>query len=438
MIELHGQNLHLIRNPEFKRYAEIYTNINRNYLEQITSTGITLAEEENPVELTAKRASLKQQGAIFRNQDKSIYLNWLSSACEACKTGQESITLFLSLRCHRNCFYCFNPNQEDYDLYATTKNDCISQLQAIAKSGQKIKHIALTGGEPLLYKEEMLAFFSLARSKYRQAHLRLYTSGDLLDLETLQMLKEIGLNEIRFSIKLEDELATRKKVLSKIALAKEYIQDVMVEMPVIPGTQAEMESLLLELDKLMISGINLLEFCYPFNNVQEFIKRYYQIKNPPFEVLYNYWYAGGLPISGSEKESLELLQFALNKGLHLGLHYCSVENKHTGQIYQQNVEHTKWRNVYFSQKDYFLKTAKVFGRDISKVLKVFKKKGILSTLDKENGFLEFHLKDIKSLNSMDLEIGISSNVIEERNKVKYLRELKIDLIHPDEFTLEDI
>lgn len=435
MIISNAQKLEHIQNPKLKKYVDIYSNINANFLEQIKSTGITLADEGNPDESAAKQVKLKQQGAIFRNQDKSIYLNWLSSACEACKTGQGSITLFPSLRCHRHCYYCFNPNQEDYDFYATAEKDCIGQFEAIVKSGRELKYIALTGGEPLLFKKKMLVFFSNARSRYQQAHLRLYTSGDLLDLKTLQQLKAVKLNEIRFSIKLEDEPATREKVLSNIALAKEYIEDVMVEMPVIPGTMPEMKSLLLELDKLRISGINLLEFCFPFHNAEEFIKRSFQIKNPPYKVLYNYWYAGGLPINGSEKECLELLEFALDKELLLGIHYCSLENKHTGQIYQQNCQHKEWKYAYFSEQDYFLKTAKVFGEDIPKALNVFTQKGISNTFDKQHGFLEFHIKDINSLMGMDIEIGISSNVIEVRDNVNYLRELKIDLIHPNEYQL---
>lgn len=417
------------KNTDLKRYAETYSNIYRHYLEQIQALGITLAKKSDPSFPAARQSALRQKGAIFRNEGKSVYLNWLSSACRACRTGDKSLTLLLSLQCHRRCYYCFNPNQEGYNFYASAQSNCTDRLQNSANSGRELTHIALTGGEPLLHKEEMLAFFSLARSLYPQAHLRLYTSGDLLDTEILRSLQHINLNEIRFGVKLEDGPAARKKALSQIALAKEAIADIMVEMPVIPGTKKEMAQLLLELDNLGISGINLLEFCYPFHRTEEFVKKGFQIKNPPYQVLYNYWYAGGLPIDNSENEAYELLAFAFEQGLRIGLHYCSLENKHTGQIFQQNFPHQDWEHTYFSKKDFFLKTAKVFGEDIPRVSKVLTDNGIPSTLDRQHGFLAFSVKDIDLLKDMDIEIGISSHVVEERNGDKYLRELKIDVIH---------
>lgn len=59
----------------------------------------------------------------------------------------------------------------------------------------------------------------------------------------------------------------------------------------------------------------------------------------------------------------------------MGIHYCSVENKHTGQVYLQNTTHKTRSNAYFSRRDYFLKTAKVFGDDIEPVKQFYYKNG---------------------------------------------------------------
>jgi len=77
---------------------------------------------------------------------------------------------------------------------------------------------------------------------------------------------------------------------------------------------------------LGIFGINLLEFCFPWNNVDVYRQHGYKIKARPHRVLYNYWYAGGLPIAGSETVCLDLVDFALQQGLKFGVHYCSLEN----------------------------------------------------------------------------------------------------------------
>ena len=162
----------------------------------------------------------------------------------------------------------------------------------------------------------------------------------------------------------------QEQLFARMAAAVAALPDVMVEMPVIPGTLDEMKRLLRTLDNLGVRGINLLEFCFPLCNAEEFLARGFMLRQRPYEVLYNYWYAGGLPIAGSETESLELLRFAADEGLRLGVHYCSLDNKHSGQVFQQNkpflldrrfaAEHA-WLSM--DERDYFLKCGKVFGED---------------------------------------------------------------------------
>lgn len=427
-----------ITNPAFQKYACMYDEIYANYLEGIQNKGLKL-DPAPERQRGAALEKLRQKGVTFRNENKSLYLNRISPACEACRKGMESVTFFISLMCHRHCYYCFNPNQENYDYFSKNKRDYKAELLQLAKSGQKIACIALTGGEPLLHRQETVDFFALAREKFRKSHTRLYTSGDLLDQEMLQELRQAGLDEIRFSVKLEDGAELRQKVYERMALAREYIPDVWVEMPVIPGTLPEMKELLLILNGLGIRGINLLEFCFPFHNTEQFQSRSFQIKNPPFLTLYDYWYAGGLPVSRSEEECLALLEFAADQDMKMGVHYCSLENKHTGQVYQQNYKYKNSGLTYFSPKDYFLKTAKVFGGDIPRVLKRLKKNRVSPFyLNEEHQFLEFHVKEVKTLKDLDLEIGISSYILEERQDGPCLRELKVDLAYPDTFDIRKI
>jgi hypothetical protein len=153
-------------------------------------------------------------------------------------------------------------------------------------------------------------------------------------------------------------------------------------------------------------------------------------------MLYDYWYAGGLPVAGSETVCLDLLDFALEQRLKLGVHYCSLENKHTGQVYQQNSGHALPKTMYFSQKDYFLKTARVFGEDIPLVQHALDQAGVRDYhFNAQKGYLEFHLDKVKTLSKLDVEIGVSSNVIETRENGPVLRELKLDVTTPQTFRL---
>ena len=120
----------------------------------------------------------------------------------------------------------------------------------------------------------------------------------------------------------------------------------------------------------------------------------------------------------------------------MGVHYCSLENKHTGQIYQQNAGQRAPATHYFSPRDYFLKTAKVFGADIRKARKALRSNhsGPYQLNDDQN-CLELHVEQIGTLKGLGVEVGLSYNVMETRGDGQYLRELKVALARPESFDL---
>jgi uncharacterized protein len=435
-VDVNEATLVSIHNPALRSYAEQYVRIYQDFMDQVRQSGMEIDSGGEDAQFETRVAALQKKGAQTRNDSKSIYVKRISSACQACKTGVESATFFISLKCHRDCFYCFNPNQEDYEYYREHTRDTVAELQALRASGARMRYLALTGGEPLLQKEEVVRFFQEARQSFPGVYTRLYTCGDHVDRPTLQTLKDSAMNEIRFSIRMQDLARGQRHTFEQIALAREYIPHVMVEMPVLPGTLEEMEPVLTELDRLGIFGINLLEFCFPYNNADIFRERGYKIKARPYRVLYNYLYGGGLPVAGSEAVCLDLVEFALDAGLNLGVHYCSLENKHTGQIYNQNAIRPLPKTMFFSQTDYFLKSAKVFGADITPVRSFFEKTGYKNyEVNEEHNYLEFHVSQISALKKFDIEIGLSSNVFETRAGDRYVRELKVDCTTPQTFRL---
>jgi len=436
IVDVTKSTLSEIKNPVLREYANIYVQIYQGFMEQVQGMGLEIEAQDTSAVVTQKIADLRKKGAVIRNNDKSLYVNRISPSCAACQTGIGMSTFFISLKCHRDCFYCFNPNQENYEYYCEHTRDTAAELDDMRKTNPRVGHLALTGGEPLLYKDETYRFFDHAREIYPNAHTRLYTSGDHIDRAVLEDLQKSGLKEIRFSIRMHDLAKGHRHTYDNIALACEYIPSVMVEMPVLPNTLAEMKDVLLELDRLGIFGINLLELCFPLNNPKAYREKGYKVKARPFRVLYDYWYAGGLPIAGSETICLELMDFALAAGLKLGVHYCSLENKHTGQVYQQNSGHNLSKRMAFSQKDYFLKTAKVFGEDIPAVRQVLDKVGYSNyVINEEHNNLEFHVNQISRLKKMDIDVAISTSVIETRENEPVLRELKVDVTTPQSFRL---
>lgn len=435
------ETIDLIHDRDFLSYATRYAEIEHQTLSNIEQFGLSFCKDKA---LDKKREHyrllLKEQGAIFENNGKSIHTRWISSACTACRTGEGSYTTFISLKCHRDCYFCFNPNQEDYAYFQEHQRAVHEEIEQLAQMQTPFTHIALTGGEPLIHKEESIQFFSTVKEKLPQAHSRLYTAGDPLTKATAKALKRTGLQEIRFSIKMDDPPAKLKKVLERIAIAREYIPTVMVEMPILPNTLPQMQKLLLQLDAIGIDGINLLEFCFPLCNQEAYQQRGFQLKYPPYEVYYNYWYAGGLAIAGSELVCLQLLLFALEKSLKLGVHYCSLENKHTGQVYQQNSRYPCDALTVFSTQDYFLKTAKVFGKTaVRQTQKILKQHQLPFHLDKQHSYIQFHPQHIALLKGNVDEVCIASSIVEQISEEDILvKEVQLALTSPEKFQFSDI
>jgi pyruvate formate-lyase activating enzyme-like uncharacterized protein len=407
----------------------LYRIIEQEYLEALRAQGIVFANRNDSEGKEAVINRLAKRGAIVRNKGASIHLNRLSSACIACTGDVGSNTFVLSLKCNRQCYFCFNPNQVDYQEHSQQLADWRGELDELGERPYPVTHIGLTGGEPLIHQAEALDFFKTVNERYPDIHTRLYTAGDLLDEKTLAHLRDAGLTEIRFSIKLDDPPELRDKVLDILASSRSYIPQVMVEMPVFPNTKAEMEELLIKLDGLGIFGINLLEFCFPRCNWEEFARRGFMLKNPPFPVLYDYQYAGGLPIAGSEELALELLEFALVKGLTLGIHYCSLENKHRDQIYQANMPYADALPYHeLDSGDFFFKSIVVFDEDVTKLRVAATQCDVPFEEDPSDHSLQFKPSYLALLDGNDARFYCSYNIIELHAGEATLRELKLEAL----------
>ena len=127
------ENLDQISNPALAAYAQIYLEIYDDFLRQIDDIGLELDSTDTNQPTVERASQLEEKGAVLRNQGKSIYINRISPACLACQTGVGSATFFISLKCHRNCYYCFNPYQENYEFFLTHKRDLIQELEEIRR-----------------------------------------------------------------------------------------------------------------------------------------------------------------------------------------------------------------------------------------------------------------------------------------------------------------
>lgn len=437
---LSDNGLQALSNRTLRAYARLYSDIDRDFRSQVESFGLPFSqsEAERPIALAAQR--LAERGVEVSNDCRSLHTGWISPSCVQCRKGLGTATFLLSVQCPRHCYFCFNPNQIDYERLLTETNDVVSQINEYHDQGVRLSDIALTGGEPLLHPDKTVSFFEHALTLYPEAYTRLYTSGTHLDETLLERLADARLNEIRLSIKLDEGEKARRAILALVDLSKAYIEHVVVEMPVMPDAVDDMKRLLRQLDDIGISGINLLELCYPLYNAEEFSRRGYKIKKTPYRVLYDYWYAGGLPIAGSEDACLELLEFSLGERLRLGVHYCSLENKFSSQVYLQNKPYEQaFPRRTLSDRDHFLKSAKAFGGDAEAVRALFEEAGESHfEFEGEGPVIEFEPSLIPMLAACfpAMEIAISYGIVERSEGNVSLRELKLDLTTPASFDIE--
>lgn len=418
---------------DIREYAQAFDQVERDYEEAVAAFGVPFEAGESCPRSERVRVA-GACGACCENGGGSLRRGWISPACMACRTGERTATFFVDLRCTRKCYFCFNPNQDHYEYFLSHKRDIVAELEQAHAAGARFDCLAVTGGEPLLHKDEVVAFVARAKELFPGVHVRLYTCGDLLDDECLAALAQAGLDELRFSIKPDDVARIDAPVFERMAAAVAAVPDVMVEMPVIPGTLPEMKAMLSRIDGIGVRGINLLEFCFPLCNADEFRKRGFELRKRPFNYLYDYWYGGGVPVAGSEAEALALLEHAEREGLRLGVHYCNSDNKNTGQVFQQNKVFTcddAIRGAYpwltADAGDRFLKCAKVFGADAVRVRDWAQRAGVPCDFDGKVPAAAIPLAQVDAARSAcpNVLFAESANVFEQREGALYLREVGV-------------
>lgn len=121
-------------NPDRDNALARYDSIWDDYFGSLEGRGIEFEEFGASLqEAHELKERLRKAGAVFRNGEASIVKGGLSPACVACTGPGGSRTFYLSLACHRNCYFCFNPNQQDYDHYLTHDYPWEEELEDFAR-----------------------------------------------------------------------------------------------------------------------------------------------------------------------------------------------------------------------------------------------------------------------------------------------------------------
>lgn len=234
----------------------------------------------------------------------------VSPGCRICGEGHWSC-LFVNNRCNCTCFYCPTAQTDTSrpESQGITFDNPEKYIEYIKKFG--FKGIGLSGGEPLLTFATTIDFLSKIKKELGDSvYVWMYTNGTLLTAEKVSTLAEAGLDEIRF-----DLTATRYKT-KRLKLALGKIPTATVEIPAIPEDMTQLKNMVVELDSLGVSYLNLHQMRltpYNFKNL--------------FHRKYTFLHGQSVTVLESELTALEIINFVFQQDLRLAVNYCSFHYK---------------------------------------------------------------------------------------------------------------
>lgn len=134
----------------------------------------------------------------------------------------------------------------------------------------------------------------------------MYTNGILADDKKFRKLAAAGLDEVRFDIG-----ATAYK-LDVVKLAKGIIPNVTIEIPAIPEQKQLVKTLLPEMIAAGVTNLNLHQLRLTPHNFRHLARK-----------SYTYVFAEHPIVAESELAALEILNYAREQNLDIGINYCS-------------------------------------------------------------------------------------------------------------------
>ncbi len=242
--------------------------------------------------------------SLFKNT-KPFYLN-ISEGCKICGEGKWSC-LFITGICNASCFYC--PSSQKKDEIPVSQGLSFNTPQSYAEyiSYFNFKGVGFSGGEPLMVENRLLDYLrEIRKACDPDVYIWMYTNGLLVNKDILHKLAANGLNEIRFDI------GANKYKLDKVRLAKGIIKNITVEIPAVPEDVEKIKKILPEMIDAGVRNLNLHQLRLTTYNAKHLLMRGY-----------SYLAAEKPVVLESELAALEILEYARDNGMEIGINYCS-------------------------------------------------------------------------------------------------------------------
>jgi pyruvate formate-lyase activating enzyme-like uncharacterized protein len=240
----------------------------------------------------------------------TLFTKAIPAGCRSCLKGRGT-NLYVTGHCTRDCFFCFNHKPRTDELVVHGIKVRTPEDAAAVVERYDLRSVGISGGEPLLQKQRVLAVLAALRALRRALTIDLYTNGDRLDAKTLRQLKDAGLSGLRIN------MAAREYNLAPLALALRFFPDAAVEIPAVPSELSRQKKLILDLECLGARWLNLHElFVCKENEDRMAAQGYTAVDGGHDHLLWS-------PVPESGEAALELLLFAKRHARQLSVYYCS-------------------------------------------------------------------------------------------------------------------
>lgn len=185
----------------------------------------------------------------------TICLGELSPGCLLCKNGRWDCS-FITPNCNLDCKFCISPFQRHANTpisaYGKTIEDIITNYKKVG-----IKGISFSGGEPLLDFEKIIIHVQAFKQTLPDNYYWLYTNGVLVHNEHIDMLADVGIDEIRYNTAATGYNDT--KLLRIMEYSAQKIENVTVEIPVILKDKNALASAIPNYENAGVTYLNLHE-----------------------------------------------------------------------------------------------------------------------------------------------------------------------------------
>lgn len=285
---------------------------------------------------------------IFLNSGLSVITKTpshkeLSMGCQSCKNGTWWC-LYVGQRCNLECSYCPQGNNafknskvdDDRAMQRLWIDDIKTALKMV-KPGT-IKGISYSGGEPFMYFPKIIDMASFITKSFPDIYQWIYTNGLLVTNNKLQILRDIGLKEIRFHL---GSTNFDPRVLGHLEMATKIFDFVTVETPGMPELKEWCinQGGLKRLESLGVHQLNIAEL-YLIQGVNQ----------PGYEEEELYQYtsmARGSHISPTSSRTItyDIIEYCIENKIDILVNDCSHESR-DAQLITRELNPNRLKEMY--------------------------------------------------------------------------------------------